>query len=578
MPARLVGLAAAAFFAISTPAFAADTVFFNGKVFTANAAAPLADAVAVRDGDILAVGKLDEVEKTAAADAARIDLGGKFLMPGMVDAHAHAIFAGFGEVSAVLPPETQSVEGLAKFAEESRSNGRGMVGDVLRLAVVTAAMWKPEQLDQTFNTAPYDKIPVVLSGTDGHTGWANRAMLERAGITRDMVGALPEADRKFYTLAADGTPNGFLADAGWDKVLGALPPVPVPAQQDALRAAVREMNSFGVTAWLDPLINIAPSQPVFSASPPKEQEGVLPIYKALADSGELTAHVTGMVLLNAASGPEAVSVYDTLAAKYPKTDRLMVGGIKIFADGVIEFPAQTASLSVPYKNLDNPGPQVIGTDTFKALVTEADKHGALVHIHAIGDLAVTQALDGIEAARKANGDSGIPHSITHLEIVQPKDFPRFKQTGAIAVMQLIWAIKDEFTVDMLEPYLDPELMKTIYPANSLAKAGATIAGASDWPVSSPNPMLAIKSAIDREGPKGTLVPEEALTAEQMLYAYTINAARAVRREDRIGSIEPGKTADLVLVDRDLLTASAKEIGEAKVLWTLFAGQKVFEAK
>jgi len=580
MPRSSLAAITFAVFAVGWPApaaFAADTVFFNGKVFTANPAAPSAEAVAVRDGNILAVGSTADVEKAAAAGAVKVDLKGGFLMPGMIDAHAHAVFAGFGAVSAVLPEETTGIADLAAFAKEEQQSGRAMVGDVVRINVITAVTWQPEELDKAFNAPPYDKTAVVLSGSDGHTGWANKAMLARAGISKESIAALSEDARKFYTLDADQNPNGFLADAGWDKVLGAMPPVPAEAQKEALRVAIKEMNGVGVTAWLDPLANVAPSQPVFSASPTKDQEGTLPIYKALADAGELTARVTGMALLNAASGPEAVNVYEALAAKYPKTDTLMVGGIKIFADGVIEYPAQTASLSVPYKNLGTPGPQVIGTDKFKALVTEADRRGALVHIHAIGDLAVTQALDGILAARKANGDSGIPHSITHLEIVQPKDFPRFKEAGAIAVMQLIWALRDEFTVDMLESYLDPEFLKHVYPANSLAKAGATIAGASDWPVSSPNPFLAIKTAMDREGPKGALLPEEALSAEQMLYAYTINAARAVRREDRIGSIEAGKAADLVLVDRDLRASSAKEVGDAKVVWTMFGGKKVYEA-
>ena len=204
--------------------------------------------------------------------------------------------------------------------------------------------------------------------------------------------------------------------------------------------------------------------------------------------------------------------------------------------------------------------------------------GALVHIHAIGDRAVTEALDGIEAARKTNGDSGIPHTITHLEIVQPQDVPRFKQLGVIAAMQLIWALKDEFTTDMLEPYLDPAFMQWIYPANSLLKAGATIAGASDWPVSSPNPFLAIRTAMNREGPKGVLLDKEAVSAEAMLYAYTINAAKALRRADRIGSIEPGKAADFALVDRDVLSVSAKEIGDTKVVWTMYGGKKVYEAR
>eukprot|EP00389_Voromonas_pontica_P002128 GDKH01003165.1.p1 GENE.GDKH01003165.1~~GDKH01003165.1.p1 ORF type:complete len:586 (+),score=234.36 GDKH01003165.1:12171-13928(+) len=565
---------------MSLPAWAADTLFFNAKVFTGNQAAPAADAVAVRDGNILAVGARDAVEKEVAADAEKVDLKGGFLMPGMIDAHAHAIFGGFNAVSAVLPEETTKIEDLAAFAKASQESGLAMVGDVVRISLITAAMWEPAQLDSVFNVAPYDKTPVVLVGSDGHTGWANKPMLERAGITTAGIAAMSDADKKFYTLDVAGNPNGFLADKGWDRALAAMPPVPVEAQMDAMREAIKEMNGVGVTAWLDPLANIAPSQPVFSASPPKEQEGVLPIYKALAASGELSAHVTGMALVNAASGPEGAEVYSALAAKYPKTDQLMVGGIKVFADGVIEFPAQTALLSKPYSNLGTAGPDVIGTDKFGQLVAATDKAGGLVHIHAIGDLAVTQALDGIAAARKVNGNSGIPHSITHLEIVQPSDFPRFKELGAIAVMQLLWAIKDEFTVEMLEPYIDPELYKHIYPAASLYKAGATIAGASDWPVSSPNPFLAIATAIARQGPDSPapLAPEEAMTAEQMLYAYTINAARAVRREDRIGSIEPGKAADLVLIDRDVLAADPASIAEAKVMWTMFGGKKVFEAK
>ena len=566
--------------ATTVPAWAADALLFNGKIFTGNSAAASAEAVAIRDGDILAVGGRDAVEAAVGVDAERIDLKGAFLMPGMIDAHSHAIFGGFNAVSAVLPEDQTKIDQLATFAKTSQESGLAMVGDVVRISVITAAAWQPEELDGLFNVTPYDKTPVMLVGSDGHTGWANKAMLERAGISAASIAAMSVDEQKFYTLDGAKNPNGFLADAGWDRALAAMPAVPMEAQMAAMRQAIKELNGFGVTAWLDPLANVAPSQPVFSASPPKEQEGVLPVYKALADAGELTAHVTGMALANAASGPEVLDVYQTLVAKYPKTDNLMVGGFKIFADGVIEFPAQPALLSKPYKNLGTAGPDVIGTDRFKAFVTAADKAGALVHIHAIGDKAVTEALDGIAAARKANGDSRIPHSITHLEIVQPADFPRFKELGAIAVMQLLWAIKDEFTVEMLEPYIDPELYKHIYPANSLLTAGATISGASDWPVSTPNPFLAIATAIARQGPDSPapLAPEQALTAEQMLYAYTINSARAVRREDRIGSIEPGKAADLVLVDKDLLNSDPPTIAEAKVIWTMYGGKKVFEAE
>ena len=429
-----------------------------------------------------------------------------------------------------------------------------------------------------FNAPPFAETPVILAGSDAHTGWANKVLLQRAGVTTDFIAGLGEAERKYFGHAQDFTPNGFSADTGWDKVMGAVPPVSQQTMVEAARSAVKVMNSNGVTAWLDPISNGRPAAPLFDMVPTKDDLGVLPAYKTLSDAGELSAHVTGMVLLNSRSGPEALVVYDALAAKFPKTPDLMVGGIKILADGVIEYPAQTASLSRPYKNLGTPGPEVIGTDKFKALVTAADKRDALVHIHAIGDRAATDALDAIEAARKANGDSGIPHTITHLEVVKPEDRQRFKALGVIASMQLLWSGADEYTTDLVKPYLDESLSKTLYPARSLADAGAIVAGASDWPVTSPNPFLAMTVAITRQGTKGVLNPEEAMTAEQMLYAYTRNAAEAVRRSDRIGSIEPGKAADLVLVDRDLLTVAPAEIADTKVLWTMFGGKKVFQAE
>lgn len=559
-------------------ALAMDTILSNGRIFTANPKAPSAEAVAIRDGNILAVGSLADVERATGANPRRIDLEGGMLLPGLIDAHVHTAHGALGARLAYLPEQSTSIAELGRFARQSMDDKSGMLGDVLHLGVTSAGTWQAAELDQLFNAAPYDRVPVLLLGSDGHSGWANRVLLARAGISKAFVATLNETERTFYILADDGTPNGFIADAGLDKVQGVMPPMSPDSQQEDLAGAVREMNANGITAWLDPIVNVHPDDPIFDASPTKDQEGLLPLYKALADSGKLTGRVTGMVLLNVASQPQALEVYDSLVAKYPKSERLMLGGIKIFADGVLEFPSQTASLSRPYRNLGTSGPNLIGNERFKSLVIAADKRGAMVHIHAIGDKAVTDALDAIEAARKANGDSGIPHSLTHLQIVQPKDVVRFKPLGVIAVMQLLWAYHDDFTDDMLAQYLDPQFMQWLYPANSLAKAGATLASASDWPVSSLNPFLIMQVAMERRGEQGgVLLESERVSAQTMLYAYTINAAKALRRADRIGSIEPGKAADLVLVDRDLLAVPAREVGKTRVIWTLFDGKKVFEA-
>ena len=174
-------------------------------------------------------------------------------------------------------------------------------------------------------------------------------------------------------------------------------------------------------------------------------------------------------------------------------------------------------------------------------------------------------------------DTPLPHSITHLQLVNPKEFPRFKQLGVIASVQLLWATAESYTEELVKPYVSAYAYRFQYPARSLHKAGATIAGASDWPVSSPNPWNAIAQASTRTGPLGVLNAAESIDRETMLRAYTINAAKALRLEDRIGSLAPGKQADLILLDRDIFTVSDAELFDTKVLQTWFAGKPVYQA-
>lgn len=198
-----------------------------------------------------------------------------------------------------------------------------------------------------------------------------------------------------------------------------------------------------------------------------------------------------------------------------------------------------------------------------------------MHVHAIGDQAVTEALDGIESARRANGDSGLPHSLTHVQLIRPDDLPRFRALGVIASFQLYWARGAHTTIDLLEPYIDPSLYAGLYPARGVLEAGGTIAGASDWSVSTANVFHAIHRAETREGPKGILDARQRMPREAMLYAYTLNAARALGEEARIGSLVPGKQADLVLLDRDVLTLSAAGARDTQVLWTVVGGRTVY---
>jgi hypothetical protein len=266
-----------------------------------------------------------------------------------------------------------------------------------------------------------------------------------------------------------------------------------------------------------------------------------------------------------------------LQKKYSYTDFTIIG-FKVFADGVIEFPTHTAALSIPYTGTQSKGDLMMDPKKFAHFATIADKNNLLVHVHAIGDRAVTETLNGFEEARKINRNSRIPHTITHLQIVRPSDFNRFAQLNVLTSFQLYWAFGDATTIDIVKPYIDPALYQWQYPVRSLLQAGATITGASDWPVSTANPFEAISRAETRKGPMGVLDSTQCMPRMTMLYAYTSEAAKALLLEKKIGSLEAGKYADFILLDRDILTITPEALMNTRVLWTIFEGRKVYDAE
>ena len=555
---------------------AADLVLLNGKLYTADPSQPSAQAMAVEDGKVLKVGTDAEIKALADASTQVIELAGKRLLPGLIDTHSHAIFGGLEMTSANLDSEENvALADLEKRLRGWRDDGTARHGDILSVAGVSSTYWsKAEELGRIFNNGEWAKVPVVFMGSDHHTGWANQAMLDRAGVNAALVASLPEAEKGTVGTSKDGKPNGFVVDAGWDRIASAMPPVSPEELLRAGEAAVKYNNRQGITAWMDPAANAAPGEAIFALKPTEKSVGVLPAYKALADKGELSAHVAALLVANPKSRPADLDTLDKVRQRFQGIPNLTLPGIKVFADGVLEYPAQSAALIDPYNNSQKRGELLIDPAHFGELVSAADARGWLVHIHAIGDRAVRDSLNGIEQARK-DRQSGIAHSITHLQLVNPKEFARFKPLDVIASMQLLWASGDEYTLDMVKPYVSAFAFRYQYPAHSLLQQGATIAGASDWPVSSPNPWQAIHQAISREGPKGVLNADERIDRETMLQAYTLNAARTIGLEQRIGSLTPGKQADFIILDRDVLSVADKDLAETRVLKTYFAGREVF---
>jgi predicted amidohydrolase YtcJ len=563
------GLSAAALTLLLFPLVATaderdERVYFNAKIFTAREGQPYADAVAIRGDKIVAVGARAQVREAVGASAEQIDLKGKTLLPGFVDSHTHPIEGGLTLISADVGESVQTVEELAAFAAEAKRSGRGMRGDILVVTGVPLRFWsKNAELNAAFNSGLYSTQPVFLEGMDGHTGWSNRVLLRRSGVTKGFIAHLSDADRKYHGYAPDFEPNGFAVDAGLRKVRGVLPEPAKEKLQEAGRAALRYNNSLGITAWLDAVAD----------------EPVLGAYKALSEAGELTAHVAALPRVQPRQDPEQeLTRVQKLRLAFAGVRELHMPGFKVFADGVLETPSQSAALLKPYSNSGKNGDLLFDPVRFAQLCIAADKLGLIVHVHAIGDLAVRETLNGFEAARRANGDSGPPHTITHLQLIDPADIPRFGALGVIASFQLYWAAANVDAIDLVKPYVDPAIFPWQYPARSVLDSGGTLAGASDWSVSTANVFAAIYQAETRKGPLGVLNPEERVPRLAMLYAYTRNAARALGLADKIGSIAPGKQADMILLDRDVLTVPADEMKDTRILWTLFGGRTVYRSE
>ncbi len=539
-----------------------DRILYHAKIFTADPDKPYAEAVAIRGDKIIAVGNLPEVAKSAAPNAERIDLEGKTLFPGFIDSHSHAIDGGLSLIGADASEKVSTLNELPPFAAAAKKSGRGMRGDILEIRGLPLEFWShPDVLNSDFSSGAYAHQSVLLLGMDGHTAWANRTLLQRAGITAGFLKNLSPDERSYYGADKDGQPNGFLVDAGMDKLDPLLPPSTPEQLLAGARAALEYNYSLGITAWLDP----------------RAGDYVLQAYKMLADRGELTSEVNAFPQVLAKDPAAELAAVQKTRELYKNIPNLHVTGIKIFADGVVEFPSQTANLTKPYKNTGRNGDLLFDPAKFAELCIAADKQGLIIHVHAIGDGAVKAALDGIAAARRANGNSGLPHTLTHEQFVQPEDFPRFRELGVISALQLFWAEASNDTIEIVKPYLDPSVYQWQYPARSVLDNGGIISGASDWPVSTANVFRAIYQAETRKGPEGILDPSQDMPREAMFYAYTRNSARAMNL-DSIGSIAPGKRADLVLLDRDVLTVSPEQMRDTKVLWTMVAGKTVYRAK
>lgn len=529
-------------------------IFRNGPIFVGNAARTWARAAAVSDGKIVAVGSDQDVRAGAGPGAVEIDLDGHLLTAGFQDAHVHPMMGGLARMQCNLEEVRNLDAALEVIAEHARRATDGWL-----LGGGWNYYWfEGGNPPATLLDAITDR-PVYLGGADGHSGWANSAALDLAGITA----TTPDpADGRIERLA-DGTPQGTLHEGAMDLMERAAPQ-PGPAEvRAALLEGQRFLISLGITAWQDAWV----TGPVHEA------------YKSLAESGDLKAAVRGALWWDRKRGvdqfeehlqysSEGVGTYD------PRT-------IKLMLDGVCEN--HTAALLEPYLDPGgsaslNTGLDFVEPGELAEIVVMIDGAGLQCHFHALGDRAVRSGLDAVEAARQANGWTNTRPHLAHLQIVHPSDIARFRRLGATANAQPLWAVLDQSMTELTIPFIGSERTGHQYPWRSLLDAGATLAMGSDWSVSTPDVMAQIAMAVHRNDPKNGIDevfgPKQRIGVTDALVAFTAGSAFVNHRDDVSGTVECGKQADLVVLDADPFEAERPD--EIGVAMTMIAGDIVFE--
>lgn len=545
----------------------ADTILTNGRVYTVDPVQPWAEAVAIAGGRILAVGKADDIIAAEGPETAVIDLGGRMAMPGFADVHNHIMMGGEAALFHLQFAPSSSIDEICDFvraAAEKASSGQWIIGN----------QWGADRMTELNSEASLARLdaaglghPVLLRDETMHNRWVNSEAMRISGIS----GNQPDPPQgAFARDPASGRLTGVLIEAAAGIVeRAAANDFTEEMGEAAVARAVEIVNSFGVTAFQD------------AAS-------VLPILKALTNldnKQKLTAWaVTSLPLIEPSfmfglSGDALLALRDQY-----RTHHVRPNYTKIFLDGVPG--AQTAAFHEAYK----PDPAHPHGHRGEVLVTypdlvkhidKSEKLGMGLKIHCTGDYAVTEMLDAVEAVRHFNGPAKVLHHIAHASYIRPEDLERFAELGVVAdLCPMIW-----YPTTFLEGHkevMGEERATRFWPIRSLQDSGALLAGGSDWPVIPvPDPWHGIEGMVTRQNPSGafpgvSLWAEQAIDLATAIRIYTLNSAIAMGIDSETGSITPGKSADIIVLDQNVFDVPADQIADTKVLTTFFEGRKVFE--
>jgi hypothetical protein len=537
------------------PAEPADLVFHNGSIYTVDGTRSWARAVAVTGGRIAYVGSDDGAASLVGPSTQVVDLDDRLMLPGLQDVHVHPIGGGIEAAACDLNDLTtlgEYLEAIKTYAAENPDEAWILGGGWSMSVFGPGANASRKLIDEIVPDRP-----VFLASADGHSAWVNSKALEVAGIDAETP---DPADGIIDREPGTRVPLGSLQEGAVDLVRAHTPPVDLETRMSGLQYAIEMLNSYGITSIQDANVD----------------EEDLKAYRALDDRGELHLRVVGSQWWDRERDTAQIGQFKSLRDEYTK-GRVRPTTVKIMQDGVMEN--YTAAMLEPYTGKgDLRGIPMVEPEALKEAVTALDAEGFQVHFHAIGDAAIRQSLDAVEAALDGNGNLGHRHHISHLELIDPADVPRFRKLGVVANFQPLWAFADSYITDLTVPFIGPERARWLYPIASVHRSGGMIAFGSDWSVSTANPFHQIEVAVTRMGPSGQtsepFIPEERIDLPLALAAFTIHAAYVNASELDTGSVEVGKYADLIVLDRNLFDISPAEISETSVLMTMIEGRVV----
>lgn len=544
----------------------ADTVLLHAKIYTVNEQQPWAEALAIRGGMILAVGREADIAKYRGPNTKVIDAKQRLVLPGFTDCHIHFLDGSLSLLQVNLD-RARTVGDIQQQVKAYASAHPGLLW-------VLGRGWQYTVFGGSGlpNKSILDEVipdrPVYLESFDGHTWWANSKALKLAGITRE---SQDPPGGQFVRDPASGEPTGTVKEDAADAVVRRAVPQPSDEQNlEALRRGMHEANAVGLVGAISPGgVSVAGGD--FTA---------LDLYNELRHQGQLTLrlYIASRLEPPLASQEQIEKIIG--ARRRYHDEWIAAGAAKFFLDGVIE--SHTAAMLAPYSNdPERSGNLLWEPEKYKQAVAELDRRGIQIYTHAIGDKAVRLALDAYEEAHTKNRTRDARPRIEHIENISSSDIPRFGSLGVIASFQPLHAYPDDDVVKVWAPSIGAERAQRGWPWRSIEKTGGVLAFGSDWPIVTLNPWPGIQNALTRqttEGePPGGWLPAERISLADAIRAYTLGAAFAARREQTTGSLEPGKFADLIVLAQDLFMIEPTVIGKTEVLLTMVGGNVVYES-